>query len=100
MELVTHRVSETCLEELVLEPFGEVSGLSEGCGRGRASRLAPLRVCVDVQSATPILDGRSVNCVVPAVVVVGRGDGVGCSDVCWMHITSGSFREWVCTSRE
>jgi hypothetical protein len=55
---------------LMLEPFREVSGLSEGCGRGRASGLAPLRVCVDVPSATPILDGRSVNCVIPAVVVV------------------------------
>jgi hypothetical protein len=81
VELVTHRVSETCLEELVLEPFGEVSGLSEGCGRGRASRLAPLRVCVDVPSATPVLDCRSVSGVVPVVVEVGGRDSTGCTVV-------------------
>ena len=78
---MTHRMAQACLEEMVLESYREVSGFPERSRRGRATGLAPLRVCVDVPAATPVLDCRSVSGVVPGVVEVGGRDSTGCTVV-------------------
>ena len=94
MSLVSHCMSQTCLEELVLQLLRESAGTLQRQYLTRASWLSTLWVSIYVSPATPVLDSRAMIGIVPVV-----NPSVAVCSCMEYHSLGGWIRQYILSSR-